>query len=480
MMGYAILLTLVLFSSPLFPQKSPFVMEDSDSDSFPSIRLFIRDKKQFPLERENFLIRESRGSESRAVLQQKVLRKEGSRSVHSVFLIQSGTSLEENHFNTNFLQKAIQSSGEEDRFSFIFFSDDLLVVEKDLDRKAAFSKARVPGSLSNRNTGTNLDLVFQKVNSILTRDSYLSLLVSDSDYKLPPGLRQGLSTSGLPIQIIGRRNLSNLELVRIYGGEFYEITSADFLSKFLTDLEYFHKYPAEIRYDSPFRNDFWKVEGDFIRGDWQSSQGGKFTYTYKPGIIKQLRFIFLSPGVFLPTVGFLLILTLIALLLLFRRERGADEPSEPLGEAEKRFHVRGEEREVYQRMYGDQFSPHTNSEGIYISRSLPVDESEFETAETYDLATLIQKEGKFPGKQVPIRKSETTLGNGELSDVMVSDPGVSKVHARIRKIKNRFVLYDLISDGGTYLNGKKILRPRVLYDFDEISLGKTVYVFRAR
>lgn len=96
-------------------------MEDSDSDSFPSIRLFIRDKKQFPLERENFLIRESRGSESRAVLQQKVLRKEGSRSVHSVFLIQSGTSLEENHFNTNFLQKAIQSSGEEDRFSLFFF-----------------------------------------------------------------------------------------------------------------------------------------------------------------------------------------------------------------------------------------------------------------------------------------------------------------------------------------------------------------------
>ncbi|QIP64152.1 FHA domain-containing protein [Leptospira interrogans serovar Copenhageni] len=72
------------------------------------------------------------------------------------------------------------------------------------------------------------------------------------------------------------------------------------------------------------------------------------------------------------------------------------------------------------------------------------------------------------------------MGNGELSDVVVSDPGVNKQHARIRKIKNRFVLYDLISDGGTYLNGKKILRPRILYDFDEISLGKTVYVFRAR
>lgn len=159
MMGYALLLTLILFSSPLFSQKSPFILEDADPSSFPSVQLFIRDKKQFPLERENFLIRESRGSETRTVLQQKVLRKEGSRSVHSVFLVQSGTSLEENNFNTKFLQKAVQSSGEEDHFSFIFFSDDLLVVEKDLDRQTALSKARVPGSLSNRNTGTNLDLV---------------------------------------------------------------------------------------------------------------------------------------------------------------------------------------------------------------------------------------------------------------------------------------------------------------------------------
>ncbi len=483
-MGYAVLLTLILFSSPLLAQKSPFMMEDADSSSFPSVQLFIRDKKQFPLERENFLIRESRGSETRTVLRPKVLRKEGSRPVHSVFLIQSGTTLEENNFNTRFLQKVVQSSGEEDRFSFIFFSDDLLVIEKDLDRQAALAKARVPGSLSNRNTGTNLDLVFQKVNTILTGESYLSLLVSDTDYKLPPGLRQGLSTSGLPIQVVGKRNFSNFELVRIYGGDFYEIDSQDFLSKYLTDLEYFHKHPAEIRYDSPFQNDFWKGEGDFIRGDWESSQGGKFTYTYKPGVAKQLRFVFLSPGVFLPTIGFLLILTLIGLLLLFRKERGDSEESSDssVGEAQKRFHARGEEREVYQRMYGDQFhsSPYANPEGVHVSRSLPVSESEFDAAEAYDLATLIQKEGRSPGKQVPIRKAETTLGNGEFSDVLVADPTVSKLHARIRKIKNRFVLYDLISDGGTYLNGKKILRPRVLYDFDEISLGKTVYVFRAK
>ncbi|AOP33965.1 hypothetical protein A0128_09010 [Leptospira tipperaryensis] len=483
MMGYAVLLTLVLFTFPIFAQKSPFIMEEIDASSFPSIQLSIRDKKQFPMERENFLIRESRGPENRTVLRPKISRKEGSRSVHTVFLVQSGTSLEENNFNTRLLQKIVQASGDEDHFSFIFFSDDLLVVEKDLDRQAALLKARVPGSLSNRNTGVNLDLVFQKVNTILTRESYLALLVSDFDYRLPPGLRQGLSTSGLPIQVLGKRNFANQELVRIYGGELYELDAPDSVSRFLTDLEYFHKHPALIQYDSPFQDDFWKGEGDFLRGDWESSRGGKFTYNYKPGAMKQLRFVFLSPGVFLPTIGFLLILTLIGLLLLFKREKEPEEALSPSnGEAERRFHARGEEREVYQRMYGDQFhtSPYANPEGVYVARSLPVNESEFEAAEAYDLATLIQKEGRTPGKQVPIRKAETTLGAGEFSDVLVADPNVSKLHARIRKIKNRFVLYDLISDAGTYLNGKKVLRPRVLYDFDEISLGKTVFVFRAR
>lgn len=459
-------------------------MEDIDASSFPIIQLSIRDKKQFPLEKENFLIRESRGQESRTVLRPKITRKEGSRPVHTVFLVQSGTTLEENNFNTRFLQKIVQASGDEDHFSFIFFSDDLLVVEKDLDRQAALLKARVPGSLSNRNTGVNLDLVFQKINTVLTRESYLTLLVSDSEYKLPPALRQGLSTSGLPIQVIGKRNFSNFELVRIYGGEFYAIDSQESTSRFLSDFEYFHRYPAEIRYDSPFQNDFWKGEGDFLRGDWESSRGGKFTFTYKPGTLKQLRFVFLSPEIFLPTIGFLLILTLIGLLLLFRREKEIDEPvvDRKSGEAERRFQARGEEREVYQRMYGDQFhsSPYTNPEGVHSARSLPVSESEFETSEAYDLATLIQKEGRSPGKQVPIRKAETVLGTGEFSDIQVADPGVNPTHARIRKIKNRFVLYDLISDAGTYLNGKKVLRPRVLYDFDEISLGKTVFVFRAR
>ncbi|TGK65684.1 hypothetical protein EHQ13_04925, partial [Leptospira gomenensis] len=397
-MGRVVIILLVaVLSCPVWAQKSPFLLEDVDASSYPSVRLTVRDKKQYPLERENFLVRESSGTESRTVLGTKILRKEGVRPIHVVFLVQSGITLEENNSNTRFLQKTVQSSGEEDRFSFVFFSDDLLVVEKDLDRQSALSKAKVPGSLSNRNTGVNLDLVFQKLNGVLTRDSFIVLLLSDSEYSLPRGIRQGLSTSGLPIQLVGKRNFSNFELIRIYGGEFYDLLAADSQSRFLSDLEYFRKHPAEIRYESPFREDFWKGNGEFLRGDWESIRGGKFNFTYKPGTMKRIRFLLLSPGVFLPTIGFLLILTLIGLLLLFRREGETDVSGESeIGEAERRFHARGEEREVYQRMYGDQFhsSPYAHPEQVVSARSLPVYESEFESAEAYDLATLIQKEGR--------------------------------------------------------------------------------------
>ncbi|EMO29602.1 hypothetical protein LEP1GSC170_2444 [Leptospira interrogans serovar Bataviae str. HAI135] len=47
MMRYAFLLTLILFFSPLGAQKSPFILEDKDSSSYPSVQFFIRDKNNF-------------------------------------------------------------------------------------------------------------------------------------------------------------------------------------------------------------------------------------------------------------------------------------------------------------------------------------------------------------------------------------------------------------------------------------------------
>ncbi|MCL2156110.1 MAG: FHA domain-containing protein [Leptospirales bacterium] len=76
-------------------------------------------------------------------------------------------------------------------------------------------------------------------------------------------------------------------------------------------------------------------------------------------------------------------------------------------------------------------------------------------------------------------KKEMTIGSTGENAIQIIDNDVSKKHSRIRRINGGFYLYDLISDTGTYLNGKKILRPKLLHDWDEITIGKTTLIFRA-
>ena len=106
----------------------------------------------------------------------------------------------------------------------------------------------------------------------------------------------------------------------------------------------------------------------------------------------------------------------------------------------------------------------------------PEDEETEEAAQP--LAWLTEKNGIVNGKKFVISGDELVLGQLEENGIVVRDVSVSPTHARIRFVKNRYMLFDLASEHGTYLNGKKLLRPKYLADWDEIALGRFVFVFR--
>ena len=60
--------------------------------------------------------------------------------------------------------------------------------------------------------------------------------------------------------------------------------------------------------------------------------------------------------------------------------------------------------------------------------------------------------------------------------LVVDDPRVSRNHAQIRAIKGRFVLFDLNSTGGTFVNGQRT-NQTVLYPGDVISLAGASLIF---
>lgn len=97
---------------------------------------------------------------------------------------------------------------------------------------------------------------------------------------------------------------------------------------------------------------------------------------------------------------------------------------------------------------------------------------------SYTQAWLVEKSGPETGKKFPLVWDEVTIGRDKENTIVVNDEAVSMKHAKIKKIGNTYYLFDCASDNGTFLNNKKLLRPKPLSDWDEIHIGRTTILFR--
>ena len=70
-----------------------------------------------------------------------------------------------------------------------------------------------------------------------------------------------------------------------------------------------------------------------------------------------------------------------------------------------------------------------------------------------------------------------SIGRGPDNDVSLADPNCSSRHAVIERGEQGFVLRDLESKNGTYVNGRRITCPVTLARGDEIKIGSTILFF---
>jgi hypothetical protein len=68
------------------------------------------------------------------------------------------------------------------------------------------------------------------------------------------------------------------------------------------------------------------------------------------------------------------------------------------------------------------------------------------------------------------------IGRRPDNQLVLDNPRVSRVHAQLRAIKDRYVIFDLESTGGTWINGVKI-QQSVLFPGDVVSLGGIPLVY---
>jgi adenylate cyclase len=80
--------------------------------------------------------------------------------------------------------------------------------------------------------------------------------------------------------------------------------------------------------------------------------------------------------------------------------------------------------------------------------------------------------------EFPLVGSSMVIGRSANADVQVNDREVSRRHTGVDFENGAFVLKDLGSSNGTFLNGRRLYGPTRLNDGDEVMLGTTRLVFR--
>lgn len=92
-------------------------------------------------------------------------------------------------------------------------------------------------------------------------------------------------------------------------------------------------------------------------------------------------------------------------------------------------------------------------------------------APTYQLT---MRSGPTPGKSFPLDQEEILVGRDLANDISISDPEVSRRHARLMNREGSIFVEDLGSTNGSFLNGERVTAPQPLRAGDVVTLGESI------
>jgi len=92
---------------------------------------------------------------------------------------------------------------------------------------------------------------------------------------------------------------------------------------------------------------------------------------------------------------------------------------------------------------------------------------------------LVVKKGARVGHVYRLDPEVTDLGRGADNDIVIDDEKVSEEHTRVRvDEEGQFVVWDLASTNGTFVNGERITAATPVVENDEVRVGHTVLVLK--
>ena len=81
------------------------------------------------------------------------------------------------------------------------------------------------------------------------------------------------------------------------------------------------------------------------------------------------------------------------------------------------------------------------------------------------------------GKEHFLTNPNSTIGRAVENDIVIASKRISREHARISRDGRKYILEDMSSTNGTFLNSERVLAPVALRDGDQISVGDVTFSF---
>ncbi len=90
------------------------------------------------------------------------------------------------------------------------------------------------------------------------------------------------------------------------------------------------------------------------------------------------------------------------------------------------------------------------------------------------LFQFVMRSGPTPGATFSLEGDQLLIGRDSSSAVAINDAEVSRKHARLTFQGGKYVIEDLGSTNGTFVNGQRLASPAVLKSGDVVSLGEQI------
>jgi len=101
-----------------------------------------------------------------------------------------------------------------------------------------------------------------------------------------------------------------------------------------------------------------------------------------------------------------------------------------------------------------------------------------ETASTENATRLVITSGQKAGAEFPLGRDEITIGRSSDSAIIIRDDYTSTHHARLMLWNGRWMLQDLDSTNGTFLNGSRVTVPTPIPLGATVKVGATTFELR--